>query len=302
MYLSQQITEASLCYNDARKIVAEFLLQKKSDLIYYSMQEIAELTFTSKSTLVRFAKTLGFTGWREFMAAYIEELHTHESHYLDIDSNLPFKENDSATDIIRKISDLQIESIRETADLIDVPTLERAVDMLMKANRIAILGISPNTLVGELFRRKMQSIGKIVNIPLVDESGTYSHSLSADDCVIIISYSGNNELVEPMYFIKTLKENGVSLIGITGGGNNYIRENISCVFTISSRERLYSKISNFSTEVSVLNILNILFSLLFCKNYQKNLDYKIQAAKKWEYKRKAILNEMKEDPVEDQGS
>nr|WP_314466516.1 MurR/RpiR family transcriptional regulator [uncultured Clostridium sp.] len=299
MYLTQQITEVSLYYKDARKVVAEFILQKKSDLNYYSMQEIADLTFTSKPTLVRFAKALGFTGWREFMIAFIEEMHQQESHYTDIDSNLPFKANASTKEIIRKISDLQIESIRETADLMDVHTLERAVSMLLEANRIALFGISPNTLVGELFRRKMQTIGKIVNIPMIDESGTHSHSLSADDCAIIISYSGNNEMREPMCFIKTLKDNEVSLIGITSGGNNYIRENINCVFTISSRERLYSKISNFSTEVSVLNILNVVFSLLFCKNYEQNLEYKIRSSKKWEYRRNATLNEMKEEVAGD---
>ncbi|ETA79738.1 MurR/RpiR family transcriptional regulator [Youngiibacter fragilis] len=298
MYLFQLITETSLKYKDARKTIAEFILQEKNDLTYYSMKEIADLTFTSKPTLVRFAKALGFSGWREFMVAFLDELHQQESHYAGIDSNLPFKEDDSTSDIIRKISELEIESIHETTDLMEVPTLELAVKRLLSANRIALFGISPNTLVGELFRRKMQSIGKIVNIPMIDEGGTFSHSLGPNDCAIILSYSGNNESREPMSFIRILKENEVPLIGITSGGKNYIRENIDCVFTISSRERLYSKISNFSTEVSVLSIFNIIFSLLFCENYQKNLEYKIKASRKLEYRRNADLNEMREDSSE----
>ena len=36
-------------------------------------RELAELIYTSPSTLVRFSKKLGFTGWNEFRDAYLKE-------------------------------------------------------------------------------------------------------------------------------------------------------------------------------------------------------------------------------------
>lgn len=295
MYLFQQIEEAFMLYDDSKKKVAEFILQKRSKLTDYSMQEIAKLTYTSKPTLVRFAKALGFAGWKEFMKAYVEETHYQETHFSGVDPNFPFSENDSTKDIITKISDLQIESILDTADSLDIALLDMATDVLLKSNHIALFGISPNTLIGELFRRRMESIGKLVFISSVDESGMLSSSLKPDDCALVISYSGNNEAREPMRFINVMKKNHVPIIGITSGGNNYIRENIECVLTISSRERLYSKISGFSTEVSVLNILNILFSCCFARDYQKNLEYKIKNSRILEYRRSASLYDMKEE-------
>lgn len=294
MYLFQQIEELKLRYRDARKEVAEFVLQERSHLEKYSMKEVAALTYTSKPTLVRFAKSLGFSGWKEFMQAFIQEEHYQESHYSDIDPNLPFGGEDTTADIIRKISDLQVESILDTADLMVPEDIDLAVRRLLLAKRVVLFGMSPNTLIGQLFRRKMGTIGRMIEVPSVDESGTYAYSLGREDLALIISYSGNNESREPMKFVRILEENQVPMVGITGGGNNYLREHMDCVLTISSRERLYSKVSNFSTEVSLLSILNVLYSSCFAKNYQHNLDYKIHNSTELEYRRNASLQEMRE--------
>ena len=68
MYLFQRIEEMTIEYQDARSVIAEFLLNEKSHLYQYTMDEIAHLTYTSKPTLVRFAKGLGFHGWKDFIA------------------------------------------------------------------------------------------------------------------------------------------------------------------------------------------------------------------------------------------
>lgn len=295
MYLFQQIEEAFMLYDDSKKKVAEFILQKRSKLTNYSMQEIAEATYTSKPTLVRFAQALGYAGWKEFMKAFVEEAYYQESHFSDIDPNYPFSKSDSTKDIITKVSDLQVESILDTADLLDVDTLEQAAEIILNANHIALFGISPNNLMGELFRRKMESIGRLIYISSVDECGMLSSSLNSEDCAIMISYSGNNENREPMRFIKRLQENQVPMIGITSGGSNYIRENIDCILTISSRERLFSKIAGFSTEASIMNILNILYSCCFVRDYESNLEYKIKNSKDFEFRRRASLVEMREE-------
>jgi hypothetical protein len=57
-------------------------------------------------------------------------------------------------------------------------------------------------------------------------------------------------------------------------------------FTISSREKLYSKIANFSTEESINYILNTLFSCYFSQNYEENLKNKIAKTIKIESKKR----------------
>ncbi|MHC1681481.1 MAG: MurR/RpiR family transcriptional regulator [Clostridiaceae bacterium] len=298
MYLFQKIEEISMQNNTANKIIGEFVLREKDKLHNYSMQEIADLTYTSKPTLVRFAKALGFSGWKQFMKSFIEESFYEKTHYSNISPNFPFDKTDSTKDLITKLSCVQVESILDTADLINIETLEHAVDILLSSNRIVMFGYSPTIYIEKLFKRKMMTIGRLVDIAPIGEGGTMSALLKENDCAIIISYSGNNKDLVPMQFIETLKENNVSMIGITSGGDNYIREQIDCVLTISSRERLYSKIAGFTTEESILHILNILYSCYFARNYQDNLNYKIKNSREFEKLRSAALNNLKEETSE----
>ena len=282
-------------YHDARYAVGEFVLHEQSNLHKYTINQIAEYSYTSKATVVRFAKTLGFDGWKEFMKAFISEMKYLEQHKADADVNYPFDAKSSVNEIIDSIKKVQIESIQDSADLLDVEMLEKAVHYLIKAKHIIIFGLSPNIFIGELFRRKMITIKKQVDIAKLGEMGIISNTLTEDDCAIMISYSGNNEHAEPMCYIPTLLENKVSVIGITSGGDNYMRKELDCVLTMSSKERLYTKISNFATEESLQYIFNVLFSFYFAKHYQDNNLYKLQNSKILESSRWAVLKSMKDE-------
>ena len=282
-------------YHAARYAVGEFVLHEQSNLHKYTINQIAEYSYTSKATVVRFAKTLGFDGWKEFMKAFISEMKYLEQHKADADVNYPFDAKSSVNEIIDSIKKVQIESIQDSADLLDVEMLEKAVHYLIKAKHIIIFGLSPNIFIGELFRRKMITIKKQVDIAKLGEMGIISNTLTEDDCAIMISYSGNNEHAEPMCYIPTLLENKVSVIGITSGGDNYMRKELDCVLTMSSKERLYTKISNFATEESLQYIFNVLFSCYFAKHYQDNNLYKLQNSKILESSRRAVLKSMKDE-------
>ena len=276
MKLLQRIEEYTVNQNDSKRLISEFILDHKNDIYRISMERIAEETFSSKSALVRFGKSLGFNGWKDFTLDLIEEIRYEKVHYSDINPNIPFENNDSYANIIHKIATIQVESIQDTADQIDVKILDKAVNMLLDARRIVILGVSPNNLIGEIFRRKMGALGKSVEVISSGEIGMTAHSLTKNDVALLISYSGNDVSREPMTFIPKMKENGVKLIGLTSDGGNYMHKEIDTILTISSRERLYKKISNFSTEESILFILNVLYAGYFSKDYEENYNYKVK--------------------------
>ena len=221
------------------------------------------------------------------MKEFISEIKYQENHENDIDVNYPFHEKDSTQNIIEKIKTIQMESIADTADLIDMSMLDKATTYLLKAKHIFIFGVSPNTFLGELFRRKMITIGKQVDLARAGESGIISRTLGKEDCAIVISYSGNNEAANPMCYIASLLERQVPTIGITSGGDNYLRRKLDCVLTMSSKERLYTKIANFATEESIQFLLNVLFANYFAKNYQENNAFKLQNSKILESQRYA---------------
>lgn len=271
MTLAQRVEELIVASRtDSKRVIGEFVLQKKSRLCDFTTQQIASETYTSKSALVRFAKTLGFSGWSEFARAFASEQHYQETHYTDIDPNLPFHKDSSTKDIINLMCSLQMESLMDTADLISPQTIDRVVNLLEQSKRIGLFGMSPNSLLGELFRRRMLTIGRNVEIPALGDNGLLASSLDSTDCAIIISYSGNSCTCEPLNALRFLEPNKVPVIGITSRGTNYLRRHAAYTLSISSQEKLFSKISTFATETSINYILNILFSVYFARNFEKN--------------------------------
>lgn len=294
MFLFQKIEETMMRYSDARHAVGEFIIREQDNIYKYTIGEIAERTYTSKATVVRFAKAMGYDGWKEFMKDYIAEVQYRKLHANDIDYNFPFLENDSLDTILDNICRLQTETLRETRDLIDKDTLKKAADRIIRAKNTVLFSRSPNSYFAGAFARKLCSIGYFARVAQSGEAGLAATALGKEDCAVIISYSGNNPTQEPIDKIKILKENHVPLVGITSGGKNYIREQIDCVFTMASRERLYTKITNYSTEESLGFILNSLFSCIFAQDYRKNKNFKLLNSRLLEQERYTRIREMQD--------
>lgn len=294
MFLFQKIEETMMEYSDARHAVGEFIIQEQENIHNYTISEIAERTYTSKATVVRFAKAMGYSGWKEFMKDYVAEIQYRKAHENDVDYNFPFDENDRTSEILDRIQQLQTETIRETRDLIDTQIMNKAAERIINGKNIVIFSRSPNSYYAGAFARKLCSIGCLARTAASGESGLISAALGKEDCAIIISYSGNNPTKEPIDKIKILKSNHVPMIGITSGGENYIRKQIDCVLTMASRERLYTKIANYSSEESLGFLLNCLFSCVFAKNYRKNKNFKLLNSRMLEQERYTQIREMQD--------
>lgn len=111
--------------------------------------------------------------------------------------------------------------------------------------------------------------------------------LQAGDCAIAASYTGENETRKPMVYLKSLRERGVRVIGLTSEGDNYLRRNADITLTILSREKLYQKIANFSTEASTECLLDMLYAGVFARDYEHNLRYKSDISREVEINRVA---------------
>lgn len=276
MYLFNKIEEMSIIYNDSRRSIGEFLLNNRAEIHEYTMVDIAKETYTSKASLVRFAQQLGYSGWKEFIYEYIHEtVHNLSESENYVNPDFPFKNEDDTSTIIENISLLQIQSIQETVSNLEIKDVEKAAKILLNSNRIAILGNIPNSYYGEIFKRKLLSLNKSASVYQRGESGIVSLNYTKNDCVILISYSGNNEKSDPIRNIKYLKQNNVPIIAITSKGENFLSINATVTLQIGGIERLTNKISNFSSEQSILTILNILYSKLFSFHYEENKINKI---------------------------
>ena len=287
MLLSQRLEHLSIVYDDSRRTVSRFLIEQGPYLEQYTMQQIADATYTSKATLVRIAKQLGFTGWRPFANAYLAELRRQSERRPGTDPNRPFVAGDPVATIAENICRVHEEGARRTLELNETADFARATSLLWNADRLSLFGISVNELLLKSFQRKMLTIGAHVTLVPQSEYGIEAASLGEDDCALIVSYSGDNDERAPMRQIEEIKRHGARIVALTSAGSNYLRNMADCALTILSQECLYSKIATFSTEESISLLLDTLFSCYFARDYKRHWDYKLSSAEAAEVNRRA---------------
>lgn len=129
----------------------------------------------------------------------------------------------------------------------------------------------------------MISIGKKVDIANLGEMGIISRTMDEQDCAIVISYSGNNKHAEPMSYLQNLLDQKVSIIGITSGGDNYMRRILPCVFTMSSKERLYTKIANLRLKNHYNLSLMYYIPVTIVKNIKRIVYLKSRVLRFWNH-------------------
>lgn len=278
----------------SQRAVVDFLMEHKETVETMTMEDIAKSVYTSPATLVRLSKNLGYTGFNQLKRDFIEEQKYLSQHFRSIDANLPFQERENMMSIAGKISSLVKETMDDTLSLLNYQDLAAAVNIIEKADKIHLSAISFPLLMGQNFQLKMRRVGKCVEITdLVGEQLYTASIIHKNDCGLIISYSGETPV--PCDMMRLYKKKKIPVIAITSMGSNYIRDHADVSLTITSREKLYSKIAGYSSEFSIKLILDILYSCYFRNHYTEFLSSKKELSKASEPGRVSNSNILKED-------
>lgn len=120
--------------------------------------------FASPSTLVRIAHKMDFKGWNELKEAFLKEEEYFQSHFQEIDANLPFQRGDNIMSIAAKIGALKKEAIDDTRSLLSHDDLQKALLIMRKASYIGVYGASNNLIISREFQYNMNRIGRRVDL------------------------------------------------------------------------------------------------------------------------------------------
>ena len=239
-------------------------------------------------------KKIRFSGWKEFKKAFLEETHYLNSHFQNIDANIPFSSTDSITTIAGKIATLHQESIEDTMNLISHAELHKATVLLHKSREIRLFCLGDMNYPAESFILKLRRINKRAFIDPVQDNMFHDAIMTTEkDCAICISYSGESPTL--LKFVRYLRENHVPIIAITSIGDNSLSKAADVTLRLCTRERSFSKIYGFSSMESVNLILDILYAELFAMHYEQNLKYKLDVADRVERDRIIDNQIIKED-------
>ncbi len=136
----------------SQQLVAEFFLTRGLEAVYLPAARIADLLDVSHSTVVRTAQAIGFVGFPELQAALQERflgrinsasVYQHGSRELIGELNEQHEPNsdvDTAA-VLRRLILTDANNIENLLDQIVIPDFERAIDLLIAAPSVYVIGL-----------------------------------------------------------------------------------------------------------------------------------------------------------------
>lgn len=285
MLIKDQLREKKNMSNN-EKIVANYLLKADENIEKDTVRTVAEKTYTSPSTIIRLCHKLGFTGFSDFKNKFLNEVKYFNLQFQNVDVNFPFRREDTAREVMSKITDLYIETIKDTEKVVDMRTLLRCRKIYSESEEIHIFSYGTYLNQAYSFKEKMMKIGKKVMISSNLNYQLYeAEIMQAGDIAIIISYSGetNNSLL----IAKQCRKNNIPTIAITSIGENDLTKICDETLYISTKESLYKNIGDYSIHLSVSYVLDVLYSLIFQNDFEHFYETKMNLAMSLEKDRRS---------------
>ena len=138
-------------FSKGQRSIATYILGNYEKAAYMTAAKLGSIAGVSESTVVRFAIELGYVGYPEMQKALKELVRTKLTSVqrMEVTDTLI-----GDSDILEKVLDADIDKIRRTLDEIDRQAFYDAVDKIVAANRIYIIGVrSSASLAGSAHPR-----------------------------------------------------------------------------------------------------------------------------------------------------
>lgn len=273
--------EFELNFTESEIQLARFILKDPEAVLKLSIKELAQKTYSSPATIVRFCRKLGVDGYGDFKIQLASELQYNNRYRIDV--NYPFGKEDSHKEIVKKLATLHQEAINDTINLIDYDKLDKICDKIYEANDIFVFGEGNSLTAGFEFQHKMSRLGINVNMrPFSGEESFMTSVMREKDIAILISYSG--ETIRIVNIAKILKSRNIEMIVITSIGENQISKFSNNIINVASREKIFNKMAPFASKTSISFILDVIFSIYFQKNYDYNCEFRLSHDKKYDHR------------------
>lgn len=195
-----------------QKLIAKFIIENYDKAAFMTAASLGDSVGVSESTVVRFADTLGFDGYKELQKGLEEVVKNKLTTVQRISLSKDFTDYEN---VLKQVIKEDIDNIEKTIDEIDYKAFHKAVNIILNADNIYILGLRSSSFLAGYLGFYLKFLLDNVKIIQSGPNDVFEQLLKANnkDVIIGISY--------PRYSNRTLeafdygREKGCKIIGIT---------------------------------------------------------------------------------------
>ncbi|RHR10280.1 MurR/RpiR family transcriptional regulator [Pseudoflavonifractor sp. AF19-9AC] len=264
--------ESDSATNTERKI-ALYMKNNFDRVLHCTLLELAELIGVSDASVVRFCKSIGYSGFQEFkISAALETIPSSEQYHPKL------HKDDSPAEICQKIFSTEITALQRTMHALDLENMTKVARILAQAPRIVFAGTGGSMIVARDAQHKFLKIG--IHVCAVEDKDIQlmeTSLLHKGDVLFAVSHSGNN--IHVLRAAELAKSCGATVVGLTSDGKTSLSKIADYSITTISEETIFRSESG-STRLAQLAVIDSLVAIVAFQDYDNAFDaiYKTRAA------------------------
>lgn len=249
--LTSRINECYGSLSKGQKILATYITDNYDKAVFLTAAKMGQVVGVSESTVVRFATHLGYKGYPEFQKALEEMIRNKLNSIQRMEVTYG---RISQSHILETVLQSDQEKIKDTLEHIDEHAFELAVDTIIKAKHIYIVGIRSCAPLAAFMAFYFNLMFENVTLLQTNNSSELFEQMvriSKDDVIIGISF--------PRYSMRTLKamefanNRNAKVITLTDSVHSPMNLYSSC--NLIARSDMASIVDSLVAPLSVINAL-----------------------------------------------
>jgi DNA-binding MurR/RpiR family transcriptional regulator len=251
----------------SEKKIATYILTNPRVAISCTTSELAQHSETSSAAVIRLCKSLGLKGFQELKLKVVGDLQkTVEVGYRDI------QPNETCDSVLEKMTNNSIQSLKETAEMLHLSELSKAVETLKGSGTIHFFGVGASAIIAQDAQQKFLRINKkataFSDLHMV---AMLVGNVQPNDVVVGISFSG--ETVEVAQILELANQKGATTISLTKYGASKVSDQANIkLFTSASKEATFRSGAT-SSRIAQLHVLDILFMCVASTQYDASIKH-----------------------------
>lgn len=249
--LISKINEKYGRMSKGQKLLANYIIDNYDKAVFLTAAKLGEIIGVSESTVVRFASFIGYKGYPEFQQA-LEGLVRNKlntSDRIEI-TNGGIEQNG----VLRTVLSSDALKIKNTMESIDEAAFDNAVETILNARRIYVVGIRTCAPLASFLSFYLNMIfDNVVNLQTSSTSELFEQMIhiTEEDCIIGISF--------PRYSMRTLKalefanNRRANVITITDSIHSPMNLYSSC--NLIAESDMHAAVDSLVAPLSVINAL-----------------------------------------------
>jgi len=258
-------------FTESEKAVVSFIRQYPQTVVHSSIGKIAELSYSSPSTIGRVCKKLGTNGFSELKIKLATELNQLIVKEENVDAVLPVGPDDRIQDFPKIFFNLHHQALLSAYHSIRIQDLQKAANILYRADVVYVLGSQQSMILAQDFLCKTAKLGLPFINPYMSgfNNNLYKQKRAKRQAALIISQFASSRRVDR--WIKELKQIKAESCLITTNRESPNIWKVNHTILIDNEESISGKMGNFTARTAMSYVLDILFAILFMKDYDDNL-------------------------------